>query len=385
MLWLIDRRVLFEMLEFKKAGIEFDKTGISDFEEKVSAPDLRIYNQVGNTANISIDGILTKQRSFMAYLFGGGNTSYREIISAIEKANQDPLINNIVFEIDSPGGMVSGLFETLDAISSSEKQITSIVSDQAASAAYGIASVTDKIIAKNKATEVGSIGVAVDMTVWPEDVSITSDAAPKKRPDVTTTEGVEMVKEELNAIHELFAGSIAAGRNTSIEKVNADFGQGGVLLADEALKRGMIDEVQPMSLEIVSQHNNPTTAGRGRSKKGESCMDLQELKSQHPELYNEVVEIGVERGTELAYDLVNGHLTMGKECDAMDIAVQAIQDRKPMNNVLTAQYLTAAKNQTDITTRQTETDDLEIENVNDDENEVVSIVERKLGITGGAK
>ncbi len=65
-----------------------------------------------------------------------------------------------MLDIDSPGGEVSGLFDLVDFIfnSRNKKPIFSVANDYACSAAYAIASATEKIFV-TRTSCVGSIGV----------------------------------------------------------------------------------------------------------------------------------------------------------------------------------------------------------------------------------
>ena len=56
-------------------------------------------------------------------------------------------------------------------------------------------------------------------------------------------------------MHALFAERIASGRGITVEKVNADFGQGGLLLADLALAAGMIDTIKEEREATMSRGN----------------------------------------------------------------------------------------------------------------------------------
>jgi ClpP class serine protease len=197
----------------------------------------------GETADISIKGVLTAEPNFMAMIFGGGNTTYSDIIAAIASAEQNDSIKNIVLSVDSPGGQIAGLFNAVNAIASAEKPVKAVVSNQAASAAFALIAQADEIVAANEATSVGSVGIRVDMEVDDDVVVITSSEAPKKAPDVKTESGVAVVREQLDAFHDIFASSIAKGRGITTEKVNSDFGRGAMVLAGEAVKRGMIDSI----------------------------------------------------------------------------------------------------------------------------------------------
>ena len=102
--------------------------------ETLAGPS-RLLSTAGNTASVAVHGVLTDKPSFMAMLFGGGNTTYSEVRSAIAEADADSNITEIVLDIDSPGGTVAGLFPTLDAMAATKTPIRAVVSNMAASAA----------------------------------------------------------------------------------------------------------------------------------------------------------------------------------------------------------------------------------------------------------
>lgn len=324
--WLLEQSTLDAMraapLPTAAQSAEFAATVVAE----ANADMPRILTVAGNNAQINVKGVLTKERSWMAAFFGGGNTTYGEIISALAVAEADPSIRSIVLHVDSGGGQISGMFEAMAVLQASKKPITTLVSGMAASAAFGLASQTDSIMAESRASQVGSIGVAATFHVSDREVTITSSNAPKKRPDVSTEEGKAMVREELDALEALFIDDIAAGRNKSVATVTAEFGQGGILLAEEAKKRGMIDS-------IITSFPKPK-ASRGASK-----MDIAELKAQHPEVFQAAVDVGATAER----DRVEAHLISGKATDAMDVAMAAIEDGSPMTDKLRATYMAAGQ------------------------------------------
>lgn len=340
----------------------------------------RILTIAGDTAEISVSGVITKSPSFIAMLFGGGNVTYPEIVQALAEADKDPNVTQAVMKIDSPGGHFDGLFDAVAAMESFSKPLKAVVHNQAASAAYALASQADEIVAANKAARVGSIGVVASFSVHEEEVEITSTKAPKKRPDLKTEEGKDMVREELDALHELFVDSIASGRDTTADKVNAEFGQGATLLADEALKRGMIDAIAGAPLRVVKSTKTKTTASGGNTPET-GPMDLNTLKAQHPDVY--AAAIAEE------HDRVCAHLTMGQASGEMATAISAIEDKSPMTANLQAKYMAAGLNRRDQTNRQ---DDDAAASAADGANSneegtdaadlVCSAVEAQLGIAG---
>jgi ClpP class serine protease len=363
----------------------------------------------GDVAEIRIEGILTPKFDVIAWLFGGGNTTYEQIQSALAIAEADPIVRRVEMFIDSPGGSVAGLFETVAAIEAFKKPIT-VRASYAASAAYTLAAAAGKITAISKAASFGSVGVVQTFYADEQIVDVTSTEAPKKRPDITTEEGKAIVREYLDAIHQLVVESIAAGRSRASgqevtpKKVNAEFGRGAMLIARDAKARNMIDKA-PRALRVVgtaaagdpivvsvgadgivretenppaipSREVEPTDStaavggetvnyGGTTSVKETETMTSNELKAQHPELYATVLEegrktgfaAGREDGVTAERKRVKAHLHLGSKCAAMDIALKAIDSgASTLDEEVHAAYLEAGINNRDRQTRQSESD-----------------------------
>lgn len=398
-MWLLEQSIRQAIEQAQTTGVAPNVDQQAQFEaSRITAQfgqSSRLLTVVGETAKIEVQGVLTKTPSFLAMLFGGGNTTYSEIISALAEADNDENVKNAEMLIDSPGGNVDGLIDTVEAIKNFSKPITVIASNLIASAAYILASQADKIIASNKAVRVGSVGVLFSTRIDDKEISITNTASPKKDPDVTTKAGKAVIVEELDALYNVLVDDIAEGRNITVDEINAKFGQGAVLLADEALKRGMIDSItkSKSELEIVNPTVTNTAANGGDNKTKVQNMNLQELKANHPDLYSAAVEIGANGER----DRVTAHLTMGEASGAMDTAVKAIKDGSLMTVTLQAEYMAAGMNRGDTTTR-TEDDKAaaaaleaaadggagEQITESDDDEIVCSIVEKNLGVVRAA-
>lgn len=304
-----------------------------------------ILTVAGDVAEITVSGVITKAPDLMSMLFGGGNTTYREIVSALSEAQSDPAVKRAELAIDSPGGSVDGLFEALAAVEAFDKPLKAVVRNQAASAAYALASQADTIEVADRATRVGSVGVAVSLRT-PEDVhTITSSEAPRKRPDPRTSEGLAMIREELDAMHQIFVEAIAGGRGVTVDAVNAEYGQGAVLLADEALKRGMIDSIAKAPLRVVKsgRTSKPTATAQRGGEPETGPMDLKELKAQHPDAYAAALQEGITHERER----VTAHMTMGEASGDMQTAVAAITEGAAMTPSLQAKYWAAGMNRKD--------------------------------------
>ena len=209
-------------------------------------------------------------------------------------------------------------------------------------------------------------------------------------PDVTTEEGKALVREELDALHELFAEAIAEGRGTTVEKVNENFGQGGMLLAGAALKRGMIDTVATAAAATpvlrVVESADTTTAREGGNQSEHGDMNLHELQAQHPDVYAAAVQVG----TTQELDRVQAHLTMGEASGDMATATAAITAGDGMTASLQAKYLAAGMNRSDVAAHQLDTDAAAAADTNaaaatpeTGADQVAGIVEARLGIEAG--
>lgn len=308
------------------------------------------YSVVDGVAEINIVGLLTEQPDFWSWILGEENTTYGDIAEAVKLAEADPSVKKIRYYLSSPGGTVAGLEEARNAIDQSKKP-RDVYASQAASGGYWLgvrAARGGRFIATSPMATFGSIGVAVTMMDMRSRgyVQITSTDAPNKRPDISTDEGVKVVQEELDQIHDEFANDVASARGVSREKVNVDFGRGGVMLADRALKAGMIDSViqrpDPVRVkETVEDTTPPVEAGETHGGKPAvqppqpglnegKKMDADKLKSEHPDLFAKVQKMGFDSGFEAGVanerDRVSAHLTLADGSGDTEYALACIKD-----------------------------------------------------------
>ncbi len=376
-MWLLESNTRKAIENAQKTGVfptaQQEAEYQSRYEAEANENPSRILSIAGNNAQINISGVITKNPSFFAMLFGGGNITYAEIISALVSADNDDQIESITLAVDSPGGQIDGLFDTLDAIQSISKPIKAVVSNLGASAAFAIVSQADEIVASNRATRLGGIGIVGSFLVSDDEIIITSTDAPKKRPDVTTKEGVADVRAELDALHEIFVESIAQGRGTTVEKVNADFGQGAVLLAEEALSRGMIDAIAQPKFKIVKSTQLAEA----------NTVDIKTLKAENSELFAEVLQLGVNQERER----VAAHITMGDASGDLKLTAKCIKDGSELTALISAEHSAYALRNRDISSRQAEDIDINANKGSGDDADgdaVVSLVSAHFGYQAGA-
>jgi ClpP class serine protease len=291
-------------------------------EAQITTPP---YENIDGNLNISVNGILSNNpNSFMVYI--GAHTAYQGIMNLLQQAENDDSVREVTLKIDSIGGSVSGLSSAMKSITDFNKPIKSYVVNGAASAAYALASATDKIILSDKMSTVGSIGVVAMVPKSGENFTIIrSSKSPFKMPDGSDTKALEGLRQEMDDKYDIFVAAIANGRKTTVENVNENFGQGAMLIAEKAIAAGMADEIQSSSSIPISKSNifainntgtvgnvsedNITSAGQVQQKNKEvAFMDLTQLKAEHPNVYSEVFALGESAGVTNERMRVNSHL-----------------------------------------------------------------------------
>lgn len=294
----------------------------------------RVLSVAGDTAVINVSGVLTKAFTFMTWIFGG--TAYDDISGALALAERDDEIQRIKINMNSGGGQVSGLFDLIAQMQTMTKPIECFVSGMCCSAAYAIASQCNTITASSDGETLGSVGIVVDMYVDENAVSVTSTNAPKKRPNATTAEGVADIRAELDQYEELFIEAIAAGRNTTVEQVIADYGQGATMTARNALKYGMIDNIKS-----VLNNNQGVPDSTVTASNEDPLMNIAELKAKHPDLYAEVLAQGETSGKQSEKERVSAFVELGEATGATDLMMACIKDGTEHSATVTARFSAA--------------------------------------------
>ena len=118
-----------------------------------------VYSQDGDTAIITLDGVIDRHISQMDMDCYGG-CDLADIDRALDVAASDPSVKNVILDFRSPGGSVVGVPETAQKVSNlaKTKNVYAFTDSLCASAAYYIASQASQIVC-TPSSYVGSIGV----------------------------------------------------------------------------------------------------------------------------------------------------------------------------------------------------------------------------------
>lgn len=173
-----------------------------------------------------------------------GATSTQVLATDIQAALDNPAVTAIVLNIDSPGGVASGINELAELIyqGRSQKRIAAYIGGSGASGAYWLASAAHEIVIDETAIA-GSVGVVVEAVVDKEGgaktYQIVSRNAPNKRPDLSTEEGRAKVAETVDALEDVFVAKVARNLGVDAESVPGMGDHGGLRVGAAAVDAGL--------------------------------------------------------------------------------------------------------------------------------------------------
>jgi capsid assembly protease len=201
----------------------------------------------GSVAVVPVIGPIVRYGSMFSSMSGGAS-SVGSLALDFNLALADPDVTAIVLHVDSPGGETNGIAELADMIydARTSKRIVAYVSDLGASAGYWIASAAHEIVAA-ETSALGSIGVVAAVRDPSKsgdgEIEIVSGVSPKKRVDVRTKEGRQEIQTLVDRLAAVFVSTVARNRDVDPETVTTDYGQGGLLVGQDAVDAGLADRL----------------------------------------------------------------------------------------------------------------------------------------------
>lgn len=193
-------------------------------------PLVRGLSGTGTVAIINVSGGLVSKPQ--PGLCDDGPANYQGIREAFDEQMADDNVSAIVFDLESPGGMVAGCFDLTDHIHASRgtKPIIAAVNDYAYSACYALAAACDEIWI-TRTGGVGSVGVVgyhIDQAGYNEKVGIkvTPIFAGAHKVDFSphaplSEEARDREQAEVDSLYGLFVDSVAMYRGLDADAVRA--------------------------------------------------------------------------------------------------------------------------------------------------------------------
>lgn len=262
----------------------------------------------GNVAVLPVMGPIFPRANLMTEFSGA--ESVESLAMDFSAAVDDPRIDTIILNIDSPGGDISGISEFAEMIHAARasKSVIAYVFGSAASAAYWIASAAGKIVSSDTG-RLGSIGVVAafkdttgkDEKAGVRSIEIVSSQSPDKRLDIFSEGGRAKIQKLVDDLATVFVGAVARYRGTSPEEVLAKYGQGGMLIAGEAVEKGMADSIGSLESLIADNTGNNFQIPGGftmAEKQAVSTVTVEAVRENSPDTFQSIQETGRTAGVE---------------------------------------------------------------------------------------
>lgn len=334
------------------------------------------WSHVINQANDSIDILLHDVIGF----WGTQSDEFKQLLNE----NKEKSIN---VDINSPGGSVTDGFSIYNSLKSHNGTVNVKVSGLAASIASLIMLAGDtREISEN----------AEVMIHQAQGMGFGTSKDLRK-----TADRLDRIENNLVNVYASFI------KDSTTEEIKSMMVEETWFTANQAVEKGLMQKVVDKNEESTNYfdfsemnfYNIPDRVRQKFEKKFESNlgkpakeigktkpkpevehMNLEEFKNKHPDLYGEVLNLGIAKER----DRVSAHLVMGESSGAMETACTAIKEGTEMTATLQAKYMAAGMNKKDLKNRQDDNpgDVTDPENKDGDSSDkVVALVEEKLGIS----
>jgi signal peptide peptidase SppA len=336
--WAVTPDMYREVQEIYGRHCRGEKIDLKSVEARIGQPlrgSTSGYYMVGSVAVIPVDGVLAKRMNLLMQISGG--TSMQLLGQDIQAAVDDPAVSAIILCVDSPGGTVDGTQELSNLIYNArgKKPILALADGTMASAAYWIGSAADQVFASSDTTTIGSIGVVtahmdVSGSEAQRGVKTTEIAAGKYKRIASqyaplSPEGRQTIQDQVDYTYSIFVNDVARNRGTTAETVIENMADGRIFIGQQAVSAGLVDGVATLdeligrlaSGEFSSAEDEPgasatpavttqvaegdgvsQTAEAQSTSKGESDMDVQKLKAEHPQVAEALIAEGRQTGAE---------------------------------------------------------------------------------------
>ncbi len=235
-------------------------------EGRAAAADKKAKRKPSAVAVIPLHGVMIRRADWYDELFGFVGTT--QVGQAVDEAVADPDVTAIVLAVDSPGGSVFGTHELAMKVAAAAKakKVVAVADAMAASAAYYVASQASELVVSPSGM-VGSVGVytmhvdrSQELAKYGIKVTLISSTPEKvagNQFEPLGDLGLGQQTEIVQGYYKQFVKAVADGRKVSQAEVRESFGKGGVVLAEDAVKRGMADKVATLD-EVLGRYGLST-------------------------------------------------------------------------------------------------------------------------------
>lgn len=229
-------------------------------------------NAGAGVAIIPIRGVITQRGDGFAGARDGAQASVERISAMLRQAMADPNVGAVIYDMDTPGGVVTGVQELADEmrVARNIKPSLAIANGMSASAGYWLMTAASEV-SVIPSGEVGSIGVYtmhmdVSKALAYMGIQVNIVRAGKFKIEANPFEPLSeearaYIQGRVEEHYANFLGSVAKGRGVSLAKVRGGFGEGRMLGAPGAKAEGMVDRVETFDAALARVLRNPSRVG----------------------------------------------------------------------------------------------------------------------------
>lgn len=281
--WAIQPSKLLEIQGIYATHLRGEKIDIKGVEAAIGRPlnnQPMGYSVTDGVAVLPISGVISKRMNLMSQISGG--TSSELVARDLKAAMNDPAVNAIILQIDSPGGTVDGTETLANAVRDAKaiKPVVALADGCMASAAYWIGSAASAIYMTDNLTQVGSIGVVATH----QDISAAEAARGIKTTEIAagkfkrinsqygalTESGRQTMQDQVDYLYSVFVQTVADNRGVSVDTVLQDMADGRIFIGQQAIDAGLVDGVSTLDALIVKlsqQGAGVIVSARAQSRK----------------------------------------------------------------------------------------------------------------------
>lgn len=256
---VIERRALDAFLSVLRqhgAGVAFTGPQLHA-ELQIAAP--RPAREAGDERAVAVIPIVGAIANRAQSLGTGADV----ITRMIDNAMGDPRVKSIVYDVDSPGGTVTGVPEVAAKIYGYRgvKPQLAVANGLMASAAYWIGSAADEVWVTPSGEGAGSIGVIMlhldeSKALEAEGITVTELAEGKYKTEGAPWKPLDAVAEEyfrgrVREVYDWFVRDVATFRGTTPKAVREGYGEARVLPGKAAVAAGLADHVGTLEEAIA--------------------------------------------------------------------------------------------------------------------------------------
>ncbi|MGY4224340.1 signal peptide peptidase SppA [Bradyrhizobium sp. USDA 4503] len=238
-------------------GLE-DEDGTEPKHVRMSAgPQMSPSAKAGKyTALVSLHGVALYDLEYQPYCF-----STLLLSQIMDSLANDPSVDMIVLDINTPGGAVTGTQEAADAVyrAARKKTVVGIINPLCASAGYWIGSQCTKLVSVPSG-DIGSIGVFMchydcsalmaDNGIKPTFIYAGEYKTEGNSMEPLSDEAKAFYQSEVDQTYDDFLTAVARGRGVTKDVVLEKFGKGRCYSAPMAKRLGMIDDVATIKMAL---------------------------------------------------------------------------------------------------------------------------------------